>query len=56
MQYRFGLRHNIKGLRSGALPGEPYKEAGRDVAEGIEMARMLEEAGYDALHVVRLLR
>jgi 2-enoate reductase len=51
VQYRFGLKHNIKGLHSGALPGEIYTEAGRDVAQGIEMARLLEEAGYDSLHV-----
>jgi 2-enoate reductase len=33
------------------LPDERYVEAGRDVAEGLEMARMLEETGFDALHV-----
>ncbi len=51
VQYRFGLKHYIKGLRSGALPGEKYEEAGRDVEEGLKMAKMLEEAGFDALHV-----
>ncbi len=51
VQYRFGLKHYIKGLNSGALPGERYQEAGRDVAEGLEMARLLEAAGFDALHV-----
>lgn len=51
VQYRFGLKHNIKGLRSGALKGESYTEAGRDIPEGLEMARLLEEAGFDALHV-----
>ena len=51
VQYRFGLKHYIKGLRSGALPGETYNEAGRDIEEGIEMAKLLEEAGFDALHV-----
>jgi len=51
VQYRFGLKHYIKGLHDGALPGEPYKEAGRDIQEGLEMARLLEAAGYDALHV-----
>jgi 2-enoate reductase len=51
VQYRFGLKHNIKGLHSGALPGEPNTEAGRDVKQGIEMAKLLEEAGYDSLHV-----
>ena len=51
VQYRFGLKHYIKGLNSGALPGEEYTEAGRDIEEGLEMAKMLEEAGFDALHV-----
>ncbi len=49
--YRFALKHYIKALRAGALPGEDYTEAGRDVEEGLEMARLLEEAGFDALHV-----
>jgi 2-enoate reductase len=51
VQYRFGLKHYIKGLWQGALPGEKYTEAGRDIQEGLTMARMLEEAGFDALHV-----
>jgi len=51
VQYRFGLKHYIKGLNSGALRGEHYAEAGRDVKEGLEMAKLLEEAGFDALHV-----
>jgi 2-enoate reductase len=51
VQYRFGLKHYIKGLNSGALPGERYQEAGRDIAEGLEMARLLEAAGFDSLHV-----
>ncbi len=49
--YRFALKHYIKALRVGALPGEDYTEAGRDVEEGLEMAKLLEEAGFDALHV-----
>lgn len=51
VQYRFGLKHYIKGLNRGALPGEEYTEAGRDIEEGLEMAKMLESAGFDALHV-----
>jgi 2-enoate reductase len=51
VQYRFGIKHYMKALNSGALPGEPYKEAGRDIEEGIEMARLLEAAGFDSLHV-----
>lgn len=51
VQYRFGIKHYMKGLNFGALPGEKYNEAGRDIEEGLEMAKMLEEAGFDALHV-----
>ena len=51
VQYRFGLKHYIKGLNMGALPGEDYTEAGRDIEEGLKMAKMLEEAGFDVLHV-----
>ncbi len=51
VQYRFGLKHFVKALNSGALPGEKFTEAGRDIEEGLQMARMLEAAGFDALHV-----
>ena len=49
--YRFGLKHYLKDGNSAALPGETFEEAGRDVAEGLEMAQRLEQAGFDALHV-----
>ena len=45
------MKHNIKGLRSGVLQGETHVEAGRDIQEGLEMAKLLEEAGFDSLHV-----
>lgn len=51
VQYRFGLKHYMKDANSGALPGETFQEFGRDVDEGLEMAGMLERAGFDALHV-----
>ncbi len=51
VQYRFGLKHYVKDTLQGALPGESFEEAGRDVSEGLEMARALEQAGFDALHV-----
>jgi len=51
VQYRFGLKHYVKALNSGALPGEEFTEAGRDVEEGLQMAKKLEEAGFDSLHV-----
>ncbi len=52
VQYRFGLKHYMKGTNAkGILPGEKYKEAGRDIDEGLEMAELLEKAGFDSLHV-----
>jgi 2-enoate reductase len=51
VQYRFALKHYIKGYNSGALPGEEYVEAGQNIEEGLRMARILEEVGFDALHV-----
>ena len=51
VQYRFGLKHYVKALNSGALPGEEFIEAGRDIEEGLQMAKMLEAAGFDSLHV-----
>ena len=41
----------MKGLRQGGLPGEEYEEAGKDIEEGIEAAKILVAAGYDALNV-----
>lgn len=49
--YRYGLKHYLKAPLSGALKGETFAEAGRDVPEGLDMARLLEKAGFDALHV-----
>jgi len=51
VQYRFGLKHYMKEGSKGALPGETFDEAGRDVPEGLEVAKALEQAGFDALHV-----
>lgn len=49
--YRVGLKHMIKGLNQGALPGEEFEEAGRDLEEGLELLKILEKAGVDAFHV-----
>jgi 2-enoate reductase len=51
LQYRFGLKHYIKENSQGALPGESFTEKGRDIKEGLEIARLLERAGFDSLHV-----
>ena len=49
--YRYGPKHYMKGPNQGALRHENYVEVGRDIDEGVEMARLLEEAGVDALHL-----
>lgn len=36
--------------RKGGLPGEDFEEKGRDIEEGKEAAKILVEAGYDALN------
>ncbi len=46
---RFSLKSMIKDWRVGALPGEEFEEKGRDIAEGLEAAKLLEQYGYDAL-------
>ncbi|MNB93295.1 2-enoate reductase FldZ [compost metagenome] len=48
---RFGIKHYAKGEGQGAISGEKYKEFGRDIEESIEMAKKLEEAGYDGFLV-----
>lgn len=51
VEYRFGLKHYVKGPYSGGVPEEEFAEVGRDMDEGLKMAKMFEEAGFDALHV-----
>ena len=48
---RYSLKSFIKSLRHGALPGEKFEEKGKDIAEGVEAARILVEAGIDMLNV-----
>lgn len=52
--YPVSLRYSVvsktKGFNRGALPGEEYKEAGRDFEESKIAAKMLTEAGYDMLN------
>ena len=47
---RFSLKSCMKGLRQGGLPDEQYEEAGRDIEEGLEAAKLLVDAGYDMLN------
>ncbi|WP_371379240.1 FAD-dependent oxidoreductase [Sporomusa aerivorans] len=46
---RYSPKSFIKELNQGAVPGEIFLEKGRDLPEGLEIAKMLEKAGYDAL-------
>lgn len=46
---RYSVKSAIKDWRQGGLPGEKYEEKGRDLAEGLEAAKILEAAGYDEL-------
>lgn len=48
---RYSLKSFVKDWRKGGLPGEEFVEAGRDIEEGKEAAKILVEAGYDALNV-----
>ena len=52
--YPVSLRYSVvsytKGFREGALPGEDYVEAGRDMAESEKAAKYLQDAGYDMLN------
>lgn len=47
---RYSIKSFIKGWKSGGLPGEEFVEMGRDIPEGIEAAKILEAAGYDAFN------
>ena len=47
---RYSVVSKTKGFRSGALPGEDYAEAGRDMAESERAAKFLQDAGYDMLN------
>jgi 2-enoate reductase len=47
---RYSIKSFIKDWRQGGLPGEEFEEKGRDIEEGIEAAKLLEAAGYDAFN------
>ncbi len=47
---RFSVKSYIKDWRQGGLPGEDFEEKGRDLDEGLEAAKILEQAGYDAFN------
>lgn len=47
---RYSVISKTKGLCEGAMPGEKYKEVGRDMAESEKAVRYLQDAGYDMLN------
>lgn len=47
---RYSVVSKTKGFRQGALPGEDYIEAGRDMTESEIAAKFLQDAGYDMLN------
>ena len=47
---RYSVLSKTKGFRRGALPGEEFTEAGRDMEESERAARYLQDAGYDMLN------
>ena len=47
---RYSVRSMTKGFREGALPGETFTEAGRDMEESQKAAKYLQGAGYDMLN------
>ncbi|WP_446899076.1 FAD-dependent oxidoreductase [Clostridium sp. LBM24168] len=47
---RYSVKSCIKDWRQGGLPEENYIEKGRDLKEGLEAAKILEEAGFDAFN------
>ncbi|WP_081723100.1 oxidoreductase [Thermoanaerobacter thermocopriae] len=47
---RYSVKSYIKGIRQGGLAEEEFTELGRDIDEGLEAAKILEEAGYDAFN------
>ncbi len=47
---RYSVVSKTKGFRQGALPGEDFVEAGRDMEESERAAKYLQDAGYDMLN------
>ena len=47
---RYSVISKTKGFRQGAVPGEEYVEAGRDMEESEKAVKYLQDAGYDMLN------
>ena len=50
MSLRYSVVSKTIGFGVGAMPGEDYVEAGRDLAESEKAAKYLQDAGYDMLN------
>lgn len=46
---RYSVTSKMRGFNKGALPGEKFEEFGRDYEESAKLAKLIEEAGADAL-------
>lgn len=46
---RYSVTSKMRGFNAGAIPGEEYVEFGRDREESVKLARLLQDAGADAL-------
>lgn len=46
---RYSVVSKTKSFNRGAVPGEEFKEFGRDYEESAKVAKMLQDAGYDML-------
>ncbi|MDD4569939.1 MAG: FAD-dependent oxidoreductase [Tepidanaerobacteraceae bacterium] len=46
---RYSIKSYIKDWRQGGLPNEDFKEMGRDLDEGLQASKIIEQAGYDFL-------
>ena len=49
--FRYSIKHFIREPWKSSLKPEGYREIGRDVPESISGAKIIEEVGYDGLHV-----
>ena len=49
--FRYSVKHFIRAPWKSSLKPEGYEEIGRDISESLAGAEILEEAGYDGLHV-----
>lgn len=47
---RYSVESKMKGFCEGAMPGEEYIEAGRNMEESKKAAKYLQDAGYDMLN------